>query len=88
MEINMHSLNAIRNMEIIDIDTGSKLGFPRDFKFDCRENKVVSLIIQEENSGWFSKEDEKEVLWKNIVKIGLDVILVNNNSNVSTKENE
>lgn len=86
MEINMHSLNAIRNMEIIDINTGLKLGFPRDFKFDCRENKVISLVIQEESHGWFSKEDEQEVLWKDIVKIGSDVILVKSNLNSAHKD--
>lgn len=77
MELELHSLNAMRNMEVIDILTGAKIGFIKDFKIDCDANKVVSLILPGELKSWFTKEDEKEVLWKDIVKIGIDVILVN-----------
>lgn len=79
MEIELHSLNAMRNMEVIDIVTGSKIGFIKDFKIDCDENKIISLILPGEIKSWFAKEDEKEILWKDIVKIGTDVILVNAN---------
>lgn len=77
MDLELHSLNAMRNMEVIDILTGTKIGFIKDFKIDCDENKIVSLILPGELKSWFSKEDEKEILWKDIVKIGTDVILVN-----------
>ena len=77
MEIQLHSLNAMRNMEVIDILTGTKIGFISDFKIDCDENKIIALILPGEIKSWFAKEDEKEILWKDIVKIGIDVILVN-----------
>jgi len=77
MEFELHSLNAMRNMEVIDILTGTKIGFIKDFKIDCDENKIISLILPGEIKTWFAKEDEKEILWKDIVKIGTDVILVN-----------
>ncbi len=77
MELELHSLNAMRNMEVIDIETGTKIGFIRDFKIDCDENKIISLILPGEMKSWFAKEDEKEILWNDIVKIGTDVILVN-----------
>jgi YlmC/YmxH family sporulation protein len=77
MELELHSLNAMRNMEVIDILTGTKIGFIKDFKIDCDENKIISLILPGEIKSWFGKEDGKEVLWKDIVKIGEDVILVN-----------
>ncbi|EHI98380.1 MULTISPECIES: YlmC/YmxH family sporulation protein [unclassified Clostridium] len=77
MELELHSLNAMRNMEVIDILTGTKIGFIRDFKIDCDTNKIVSLILPGELKSWFTKEDEKEILWKDIVRIGKDVILVN-----------
>jgi YlmC/YmxH family sporulation protein len=77
MEIELHSLNAMRNMEVIDILTGSKIGFIRDFKINCDDNKIISLILPGEIKSWFGKEDEKEILWKDIIKIGKDVILVN-----------
>lgn len=77
MEIELHSLNAMRNMEVIDILTGTKIGFIRDFKINCDDNKIISLILPGEIKSWFGKEDEKEILWKDIIKIGKDVILVN-----------
>ena len=77
MEIELHSLNAMRNMEVIDILTGTKIGFIRDFKINCDDNKIISLILPGEIKSWFGKEDEKEILWKDIIKIGTDVILVN-----------
>ena len=77
MELELHSLNAMRNMEVIDILTGTKIGFIRDFKINCDDNKIISLILPGEIKTWFGKDDEKEILWKDIIKIGTDVILVN-----------
>lgn len=81
MENELHSLNAMRNMEVIDILTGAKVGFIKDFKIDCNENKIIALILPGEIKSWFAKEDEKEIPWNEIVKIGTDVILVRINNN-------
>ena len=83
MELELHSLNAMRNMEVIDILTGTKIGFIKDFKINCDDNKIISLILPGEIKSWFGKEDEKEILWKDIVKIGKDVILVNTREKVN-----
>jgi len=82
MEIELHSLNAMRNMEVIDILTGTKIGFIKDFKINCDDNKIISLILPGEIKSWFGKEDEKEILWKDIIKIGKDVILVNSKDEI------
>ncbi|WP_160693080.1 YlmC/YmxH family sporulation protein [Clostridium sp. C2-6-12] len=83
MELELHSLNALRNMEVIDILTGTKIGFVKDFKIDCNENKIVSLILPGEIKTWFAKEEETEILWKDIIKIGRDVILVSSKDEVN-----
>jgi YlmC/YmxH family sporulation protein len=83
MELELHSLNALRNMEVIDILTGTKIGFIKDLKIDCNENKIVSLILPREIKTWFAKEEEKEILWKDIIKIGRDVILVSSKDEVN-----
>ena len=85
MELELHSLNAMRNMEVIDILTGSKVGFISDFKIDCDTNKIMSLILPGEIKSWFSKDDSIEVPWNDIVKIGTDVILVKINKDISEK---
>lgn len=76
MEENLHSINAMRSMEIIDTNTGKKLGYISDIKLDCEEDKVISLILPGESKGWFGKGEEIEIPWENIKKIGIDVILV------------
>ncbi|MGM9933845.1 YlmC/YmxH family sporulation protein [uncultured Clostridium sp.] len=85
MELELHSLNAMRNMEVIDILTGSKIGYISDFKIDCDTNKIVSLILPGEIKSWFSKDDNIEILWNDIVKIGSDVILVKVNQDLNEK---
>lgn len=87
MELELHSLNAMRNMEVIDILTGAKIGFIKDFKINCDDNKIISLILPGEIKSWFGKEDEKEILWKDIIKIGTDVILVNIKDEVTVNNN-
>lgn len=72
----LYSVNAIRSMEVVDISTGRKLGFVRDFKFDVSEQKVVSIMLPAPIKSWFSKEDDIEIPWNKVIKIGVDVLLV------------
>lgn len=81
MWLEMHSINGMRNMEIIDITSGTKMGFIKDLKIDTENSRVISLILPGESKTWFGKEEEKEILWSDIVKIGVDVILVKINNN-------
>ena len=68
MELELHSLNAMRNMEVIDILTGTKIGFIKDFKIDCDKSKIVSLILPGEIKTWFAKDDEKEILCVSVLR--------------------
>ncbi|MBK1813795.1 YlmC/YmxH family sporulation protein [Clostridium sp. YIM B02505] len=77
MELNMHSLNNLRVMEVVDINLGAKLGYIRDLKIDCDESKIVAILIPVQKSNWFGKMDMLEIPWEDVVKIGVDVILVN-----------
>ena len=79
MEENLHSINAMRSMEIIDINTGSKIGFLKDIKIDYENQRVVSIMLPGEANGWFSKSEDIEIPWDSIVKVGVDVLLVNYN---------
>ena len=72
----LYSINAIRSMEVIDVSTGSKLGYARDFKVDLESNKVVSIFLPALAKGWFSKEDDIEIPWDKVIKIGVDVLIV------------
>ena len=72
----LYSANAIRRMEVIDVSTGSKLGYIRNFKVDLSSNKIVSLYLPRESKGWFAKEDDIEIPWEKVIKIGVDVLIV------------
>lgn len=74
----LFSLNNIRTMEVIDVESGKKLGFIKDLVVDCDEYKIISLVIPEEKMSLFGREGSIEIPWENIYKIGIDVILVKN----------
>lgn len=76
MEEILFSLNNLKSMEVIDFNKGKKLGFIVDVKIDCDDNKILSIIIPEEKTSWFGKSEDIEIPWENVVKVGIDIILV------------
>ena len=77
MEEVLYSINSMREMDVIDINNGEKLGNIKDIKIDYENSKIISIVVQELGEGWFSKREEIEIAWKDIIKVGVDVILVN-----------
>lgn len=77
-EISLYSLAALRSMEIIDINTGSKLGLIKDLKMDCENNRIISIILPSTTSkiNLFGKNEDVEIPWSSVKKIGVDVLLV------------
>lgn len=72
-----YSINNLKMMEVIDISTGTKLGYIKDLVIECNEYKILSILIPREKNGWFSKNSDFEIEWDKITKIGTDIILVN-----------
>lgn len=70
------SLNNLKTMEIIDVSIGARIGYINDFKIDLNENIVTSILIGYSKNSWFSKSNYIEVPWNKIMKIGVDVILI------------
>ena len=84
----LYSLNAIRNMEVIDISTGSKIGYVKDFKVDITTKKIISIFLPSPVKSWFNKAEDIELSWDKIVKIGVDVLIVDASSVIEEfKEN-
>lgn len=75
-EVLLHSLNALRTMEVIDIRTGTKLGYIKDLVIDIEDSKVLSILIPGTQKGWFSKEDDIEIPWNKVKKAGMEVIII------------
>ncbi|KGM96097.1 hypothetical protein Z968_07610 [Clostridium novyi A str. 4552] len=74
--MDFYSINNLKIMEVIDINTGCKIGFIKDLVVDCDECKILSLIIPKDRDSFFGKEENIEIKWDDIIKIGIDVILV------------
>lgn len=84
----MYSMGNLRNMEVIDLNTGTKLGYIKDFKVDCDESKIVSIIMPGIKTGIFSKINDTEIPWEKVKLIGVDVILVDGYEYVSDDKNK
>ncbi|HBC97012.1 MAG TPA: YlmC/YmxH family sporulation protein [Clostridium sp.] len=78
MEDDLFSLVNLRDMEVIDINTGTKLGFIKDLKINCDEHRIISIVLPSQTTkmSLFSKNEDVEVPWEDIKKIGVDVILI------------
>lgn len=72
----LYSINNLRVMEVIDINTGSKLGYISDLIIDCNDYRILSITIPLERTNWFGKNNVLEIEWDKIQKIGREVILV------------
>lgn len=78
-EINGLPLSGLRQMEVIDISEGKRLGFISDVIFDDDLKEIEYIVIPPQNSVFsiFRKKDEIFVKWSSIKVVGIDIILVN-----------
>lgn len=76
MEYTFYSLNSIKTMEVVEINSGTRLGFIKDFKVDTENYKITSILMPNEKISLFGKNNDIEIPWYRIKKIGVDVILV------------
>lgn len=82
----MIKTSELRDKEIININTGKRLGNIVDVEVNLEEGKIEGIILPGESKffRFFSKETEIYILWESIKKIGSDVILVDiNDSNMA-----
>lgn len=70
----MH-LSDLQTKEIIDITTGRRMGIIIDVIVDI-SGKIKSLVLQEKRIKKFKMQEESEVTWSEIIKIGDDIILI------------
>lgn len=78
-------LSEIQKKEIINIDTGKKIGTIIDV-IVSEDGQIKSLLLEEKTRKKFSIKEEYEVKWNQIIKIGDDIILIGP-STYNKKEN-
>jgi YlmC/YmxH family sporulation protein len=65
--------------DVIDMSRGKKLGFIGDVDLELEEGKIKAFIIpahQNKLLSFFSRKQDIIIEWKDIYKIGEDVILI------------
>ncbi len=75
----MLKISDLQMKDIVNMANGKRLGHLTDLEIDLETGKVEALIIDGAGKmmSLFGKEtDEVFIPWKNIIRIGTDVILV------------
>lgn len=75
---NFLTLSQLRQMEVIEISEGKRLGFISDVILDDGLNGIESIIIPPLGGflSFFKKKDEIRIKWDQIKVFGIDIVLV------------
>lgn len=84
----MLKISEFQLKDVVNVSDGKKLGNVGDIDIDLTTGKIQAVIIGGSRVlGFFGKDDEIVIPWKNIVKIGSDVILVRYKDAFQPEEN-
>ena len=74
----MTRISEFQAKEVVNVEDGRLLGHIGDLDINVTTGKIEHLIIPSGGKmlGIFGKESEVVIPWRNIVRIGADVILV------------
>lgn len=72
-------LSELQNKNLVNISNGKNIGNIIDVNIDYQSGNIKSFIIESKGSilTFLNKDNDMEVKWNDIEKIGEDVILVN-----------
>ncbi|MDK2820691.1 MAG: hypothetical protein PWP31_656 [Clostridia bacterium] len=73
----------LRQREVINVVDGKRLGMIKDIDLDLEAGKVRALILPSQGGRFklfFGREEDLIIPWENVIKIGVDVILVKSHS--------
>lgn len=84
-------ISDFQSKDVINIVDGKKLGYINDIELDLRQGRIESIVIPQVTRlfGIFgSAGAEITIPWRNIVKIGADVVLVRIDETKTLKGND
>ena len=72
-------LSELHNKNLVNVSNGKNIGNIIDVNIDYQSGNIKSFIIESKGSilTFLNKDNDMEVKWNDIQKIGEDVILVN-----------
>jgi YlmC/YmxH family sporulation protein len=76
--IHMIKISDLRMREIVNVQDGRRLGLIKDIDLDLENGRIGAIILAGSSRmmGFFGRDEEIVVPWEKIVKVGVDVILV------------
>ncbi|MDQ0161649.1 YlmC/YmxH family sporulation protein [Aeribacillus alveayuensis] len=74
----MMNISEFQTKDVINVADGKRLGNIDDIDINVTNGKIQAIIITNQGKvlGFFGRGDEIVIPWRNIVKVGEDVILV------------
>lgn len=77
-------LSEISSKDVINDEDGVKLGKIVDAEIDVATGKIVNVTIYRGFKFFnvFGSKDNVQIPWNKIIKIGNDVVIVENNQNI------
>ncbi|ANE47379.1 YlmC/YmxH family sporulation protein [Paenibacillus swuensis] len=71
-------ISDFQTKDVINIVDGKKLGQISDLELDLRQGRIDSIVVPNSSKffGMFGGGTDLVIPWRNIVKIGADVVLV------------
>lgn len=81
----MLRISELRNKDVIDLQEGKRIGYIDDIDLDLERGRIESLVIPTSNSRMFNlfgRGEDIVIHWRQIKKIGVDVILIDPDSTV------
>ncbi|MBS4211927.1 MULTISPECIES: YlmC/YmxH family sporulation protein [Neobacillus] len=74
----MVKISDFQIKDVVNVSDGKRLGNVGDIEINLTTGKIEAVVISGNGRvlGFFGKDEDIVIPWKNIIKIGQDVILV------------
>ena len=71
-------ISDFQSKDVVNIVDGKKLGQISDLELDLRQGRIESIVVPSPGRffGFFGSGADVVIPWRNIIKIGMDVVLV------------
>ncbi|HLO11981.1 MULTISPECIES: YlmC/YmxH family sporulation protein [Neobacillus] len=74
----MFKISEFQIKDVVNVSDGKRLGNIGDIEINLTTGKIEAVVISGSGRvlGFFGKDEDIVIPWRNIIKIGQDVILV------------
>ena len=83
-------LSDLRYREVINVSTGSRLGYVGDVILDLKEGRIAALVVPGPARlfGILGRENDYVLPWSSITQMGSDIILIDGKADIRRQSAE